>query len=247
LISRDTIKTIATAEDFKDWLYSKNGSLNAVTDNIMVNLVIGSQNSGKSSLEAARYAYSREVRDVGVHLVVYIGPKSHSKFRVEGCFEPHTMTYEDANARSLFNQGGALNNHKLGDGGDCQFLMAVHEDQWTRFAEWRQVDITGLTNYAIALQALDQLGTNPIMFKIEEPLSSGSFEFWDKTKRWNQVSSEDISPEPIKMKKHYHTMPFVKHVLKDGLRSGYKGFELTLHKLKDLVCEDPSGQDNIDM
>ena len=110
-------------------------------DPFMVNLVIGTQESGKSSFEAARYAYSREVRDVGVHVVLFVGPKSHGKFHVEGSFEPLTMTYEEAEAKQLFKTGGALCNHRLGDGGDCQFLIAAHEDKYTSFAEWRQADI----------------------------------------------------------------------------------------------------------
>ena len=245
VIGRNTIQTIETTEAFKDWLYQKNGSLNGVMDPFMVNLVIGTQESGKSSFEAARYAYSRKERDVGVHVVLFIGPKSHSKFHVEGSFEPLTMTYEEAKEKNLFETGGALSNHRLGDGGDCQFLIAAHEDQHTYFVEWRQADVTGLRNYGIALKALDQYGTSPLLFKIEEPLSTNYYEYWDKTKRWNQMTSKDISPEPKKEKKFNETMPFVKHVLRDGVRGcGYKGFELTLHKLKDLVAP---GQDNIDM
>ena len=79
------------------------------------------------------------------------------------------------------------------------------------------------------------------MIKIEGSMSTGEFTFTDAQKRYNQKTSRDISEPPKKVTKNYNTMPFVKHIMCDGERNGFKGFELTLHKLSHLVCDDPAG------
>ena len=251
-IKAGTIKTISTTAEFKAWLYSKHMSLMGHMDDFMLNLVIGHQDSGKSSFEAARYAWSHEEREHGQYITIVVVPKTHRKVCMPG-FEPHTQTEEES--EDLFEQGNILSNHALGAGGDCQLLLAISDDRWTHFAEWRYADGTGLANYVRAVHTLDGNTSLPVMIKIEESMSTGKFSFTDAQKRYNQKTCQDISEEPKVVTKNYNTMPFVKHIMCDGERNGFKGFELTLHKLSHLVCEEhvarsrssDSTADNIDM
>ena len=100
------------------------------------------------------------------------------------------------------------------------------------------VDTDGLRKYVSVLQSAD---LDPPVFKLEEPDSDGTFSFVKHTKRWSQTTNREITEDPMKVTKSYKTMSYVKEVLKDGIRDEVKGFELTPHKLQDLVCSDECG------
>ena len=232
-IAADCMTTVDSYSEFGKWVELNQLTLNGVMDSFMVILVIGSQESGKSSFEAARYFLSSRFR---VHRTLLVIPKLHRKFaNIEG-FDVNKLTYEESEKFCKDQQ--ALSNFKLGSVGDCQLLLAAKEHLHTHFAQWHHVDTDGLRKYVTVLQSAD---LDPPVFKLEEPDSEGQFTFVENTKRWSQTTNREITKEPKEFIKSYKTMPYVKEVLKDGLRDDVKGFELTLHKLQDLVCSDDSG------
>jgi hypothetical protein len=238
-ISVATMYTIGTVDKFKEWLYVHNLSLSGTTANFMINLIIGVQESGKTSFEAARYFYSFDVRRRNAHRTVLYIPKQHKKFGKVTGFEVTKTTMEEAKAADLFGAGHGLSNSALHDNGGCQLLLGVKDDRLTHFAQWHHFDEQGMGNYVLCGTNYDVKKELPVLVKVEEPNSKDVSTYIYDVKRYCQATAVDISEPAREVTKKYHTMPYVHRHLQDGSREGgLKGFELTLHALNDLVDGD---------